>query len=95
MGAVAGRALLTFFVVNDDWRRKVKAGERFIIDFAHSGDGYLTADPGNPESVIAFEQNDAIRMLTDAGLVIEEVSLGILSGNPGWIGQDSILVSKR
>jgi len=90
-----GRALLTFMLVNDDWRRKVKAGERFIVDFVHSGEGYLTADPDNPESVIAFDQNDATRMLTDAGLVIEDISLGTWSGNPGWIGQDSILVSKR
>jgi SAM-dependent methyltransferase len=90
-----GRALLTFMLVNDNWRRKVEMGERFIVDFAHSGDGYLTADPDNPESVIAFEQDDAIRMLTDARLVIEAISLGTWSGNPGWIGQDSILVSKR
>ena len=89
-----GRALLTFYLLNDTWRRKLAAGERFIANFPHDGGGYHTANRNNPESVVAFEEADAIQLLTEAGLSIEEVSLGSWSGNPGWSGQDTILVSK-
>jgi hypothetical protein len=44
--------------------------------------------------VIAYEQDDALRMFEVCGLRIEEVSLGTWAKNPGWTYQDAILATK-
>jgi SAM-dependent methyltransferase len=89
------RALLTFFLINDEWRRKISGGSTTVIQFPHQCDGYRTNSIDNPEAVLAYEQDDAIRILKSAGLRIEEISLGIWSENAdGWSGQDVMLVTK-
>jgi SAM-dependent methyltransferase len=89
-----GRALLTFYLLNDKWRQKILAGST-VLQFPVKGEGYRTFKIENPEGVIAYEQRDALQMFEAAGLRIECVSLGAWSGNAdGWTGQDAILVTK-
>ena len=89
-----GRALLTFYLLNDAWRQKILAGAT-VLRFPFEGDGYRTFSIESPEGVIAYEERDALHMLVAAGLQVEHVSLGAWSGNTdSWTGQDAILVTK-
>jgi hypothetical protein len=56
-------------------------------------DGYSVGYASNPEAVVAYEEGVARRMLEDASLTIEHLSLGGWSQNPGWTWQDAFLVS--
>ena len=87
-----GRALLTFFLTNDAFRRRRSDAK---VDFPYPCDGYSVRDRSNPEAVLAYEEGDAVAMLHDAGLSIEELSLGRWSLHPGWTFQDAFLVSRR
>jgi SAM-dependent methyltransferase len=88
------RALLTFYLVNDEWRRRIR-DDPTIPTFPYQCDGCRTATLDNPEAVVAYEQDDAARMLHAAGLQIEEISLGRWSKNAdGWTYQDAILAVK-
>lgn len=90
-----GRAFLTFFIVNDAWRQKDEAGEKMGCVFPYDYGRYRTAVRDSPESVIAFEQDEATTILEQAGLRIKDVSLGWWSNNPGgWTAQDVILLEK-
>lgn len=88
----SGRALLTFFVTNDRWRETARSS----FPTLYQCDGYSVTDKSNPEAVVAFEENDARRLLQQAGLHIEHLSFGQWSQNPnGWTYQDAFLVSVR
>ena len=88
----SGRGLLTFFLLNDEFRRRRK---KAILDFPYQCDGYCVVDRDNPEGVVAYEEADASAMLRNASLSIEQLSLGQWSLNPGWTSQDAFVVSRR
>jgi SAM-dependent methyltransferase len=87
-----GRAFLTFYLMNDERRRRIEAGDLTSAWFPHQCDGYKVASLENPEAVVAFEQSDATMILQDAGLKVETVSLGAWAKDDGWTYQDAILV---
>jgi SAM-dependent methyltransferase len=89
-----GRALLTFYLLNDSFRRRRADGVKDMADFPHQMDGYSVMNRDNPEAVLAFEESGAARLLTQAGLYIHDLSLGTWSGHVGWTYQDVFLVSK-
>jgi SAM-dependent methyltransferase len=76
-----GRALVTFYLTSPAAR------------FPHQCDGYSVGWLNNPEAVVAYEENVARRMLEDASLTIEDLSLGNWSHNQGWTWQDVFLLS--
>jgi SAM-dependent methyltransferase len=85
----SGRALVTFFLTNDAVRMRE---ETLPLKFPHKRDGSV-GYPNDPEAVVAYEESVARRMLEDASLTIEHLSLGAWSHNPGWTGQDAFLLS--
>lgn len=87
-----GRGLLSFFLTNDAFRRRRNASK---VKFPHQCDGYSVRDRSNPEAVIAYEEADAVGMLQNASLSIEELSLGRWSLHSGWTFQDVFLVSRQ
>jgi SAM-dependent methyltransferase len=88
----SGRGLLTFFLLNDEFRCRRKEAK---LDFRYRCDGYCVVDRNNPEAVVAYEEADASAMLRNASLSIEQLSLGQWSQNPGWTFQDAFVVSKQ
>jgi SAM-dependent methyltransferase len=86
----SGRALVTFYLINQAVRARE---ENLTMRFPHQCDGYSVGYPNNPEAVIAYEENVARRMLENASLTIEDLSLGKWSQNPGWTWQDAFLLS--
>lgn len=88
-----GKALLTFFIINEESERQLANGEP-LIPFPYRHGSYALQDPGNPEAVIALEEKWARSLLTAGGLSIEALSYGGWRGLPGWTYQDAVLVSK-
>ena len=89
-----GRALLTFYIINDESRRQRANGEK-IIPFAYERGDHALQSEDNPEGVIAFEERRAISLLEAAGLRIDRFSYGFWRKAGGWTYQDAFLVSKR
>jgi SAM-dependent methyltransferase len=89
---LTGRAFLTFFLMNDAYRRRRKTAQ---IDFRYQYDGCSVSCKEKPESAVAYEERDAVVLLRNASLSIESLSLGKWIGNPGWTFQDVFVVSRR
>jgi SAM-dependent methyltransferase len=89
-----GRSFFTFFLVTDDYRRRIAQGEQIPNFLVHNVGGGYVGDPANPEGTIAFDESDALGVLTGAKLRIEKVALGTWSKNPGWTYQDVILATR-
>jgi len=90
-----GRALLTFFLLNSDWRERIASGQKLLAEFPYKIGDCRTANLENPEAVIAYEQHDAVKIFEDAGLDVDSISLGAWrKRSDGWTWQDAILVSK-
>jgi SAM-dependent methyltransferase len=88
-----GRALLTFFLLNDEFREQRAAGN-VTIGFPYSHGPYSVMNEQEPERVLAYEESYAREMLTGAGLDIEGFSYGYWRVPGGWTFQDAFLVSK-
>jgi SAM-dependent methyltransferase len=89
-----GKALLTWYLLNNNWREKIKS-DQTISAFPHPYNGCRVMVAEDPERVIAFEIDDAIKILLDAGLKLEKLSLGAWSKNQsGLTWQDVTLVTK-
>ncbi len=86
----SGRALLTFYLTNEAVRARE---ETLPLRFPFQGDGYSAMIADNPEAALSYEESVARRLLEDASLTIEDLSLGQWSQNPGWTYQDAILLS--
>lgn len=89
-----GRCLMTFFLLNPDALAAIEAG-RAKRTFEHEGDGYRFDIPGRPERAVAYRDEDALEMITAAGLEVDgEIHYGMWAGRkPAPAGQD-IIVAK-
>jgi len=88
-----GKGLLTFYVINDEFRRQRAEGAD-IMAFGFPHDDYSLMDDANPEAVIAYEDYRARDILTAAGLTIADMSYGFWRKPGGWTYQDAFLVTK-
>ena len=89
-----GRAMLSFYLLNDEWRAIVASGTAVDPNFAHEFSGCRVADPGDPERTIAYEESHALKMIDQSALCVERVDHGGWpKGPPG--GQDLIMVVKQ
>jgi SAM-dependent methyltransferase len=91
----AGRAMLTFFIIDDVARRLMadgKASLNFDVDLADC----FTIDEKTPERAIAYPESRIMALLREAGLVlVPPVYFGSWSGRPGMLDtQDLIVVSR-
>ena len=81
----SGRAMVSFFILDEENKRLVKEG-RSVYDFAHNLGDCLTVDPHTPERATAYTLEDLNAMVAKAGLKIREP---ILYGS--WSGRESLL----
>jgi len=89
-----GCALLTFFLMTEDYDKNRAAGlVKFDFTDRHSGHAFLVKD--NPEAAVGYDEHHALPMLRSAGLSVDAISYGSWSNHLGcWSFQDVILVSK-
>jgi SAM-dependent methyltransferase len=91
-----GRCLMTFFVLNDASLAAAREG-RATRKFAHQGDGYFFDLPQNPESAIAYREEDLHEFLQQAGLELHRpIDYGYWTGprGPDAPGQDVVVVKR-
>lgn len=90
-----GSCLLTFFLLTPEAEAEIEAG-RAAFDFTHPVDGGATTDPRQPEEAVAFRLDEARKMLTDAGLEIEEpIHHGTWANAPSAPSMQDLVVAKR
>jgi SAM-dependent methyltransferase len=88
-----GRALLTFFLLDDDVRAKLREG-LLAEKFVHNPEPWWAVkDPRDPEAAIAFELEVVAEALRARGLTIASVSRGRWSGNPDGITYQDVVVA--
>lgn len=92
----AGRAMVSFFILDEENKRLVKEG-RAVYHFAHDLGDCLTVDPVTPERAVAYPLEDLNAMVTRAGLMIKQPILyGSWSGRERMLDtQDVVIVTKR
>jgi ubiquinone/menaquinone biosynthesis C-methylase UbiE len=94
--APAGRAFLTFFLL-DDTARRCMTQPASVHNFQTEGAGYFTIDPQTPERAIAYTQPVLDDLLREAGLeLVRPPYFGSWSGRPGpcLTTQDALLVKR-
>lgn len=79
-----GRALITYYLLNDEARRLIDEG-RAALGFAHEGGGYRTTNPDVPEEAIAYDEADVRGKHDRAGLPITGIHHG------GWCRRSEYL----
>lgn len=66
-----GRALLTFFLLNDEQRRLTEQG-RSALAFSHTCDDYAVANPDFPEAAVGYGEDTVRELLSRKGLRLRE-----------------------
>lgn len=92
-----GTAMITFFILNEESQRLQLTPESTNNFLHRSADGQaFVTDPARPEAVVAYLEDDAIRLLTDNGLLLREpIYFGAWCGRTGAVsGQDLAICQK-
>ena len=92
--APKGRCLITYFLLNEESDRLIKAGSS-TINFEHVCDGYRTESFEKPELAIAFDEKWIRCLYQKLTLTIQRVDLGSWCGRADYLSyQDLILATK-
>ena len=77
-----GGCLMTFFLLNDPAREAIRAG-RANRKFEHEGDGYFYDVENLHEGAVAYEEQDVLSFLPDAGFELRgPIEYGRWAGRP-------------
>jgi len=92
--APEGRCLITYFLLNEESDRLIKAGSS-TLNFEHLCDGYRTESLERPELAIAFDEKWVTDLYEKLGLTIQRVDHGSWCGRADYLSyQDLILATK-
>lgn len=87
-----GRALMTWFLMNDESRSLVSQG-RTSLDFSFNAGGYFLVKPDVPEFAVAFPEEDIRDLIAKSGLIIEEpIHYGSWCDRPNSLSYQDIIV---
>jgi SAM-dependent methyltransferase len=91
----SGRAMLTFFIMDETNRRLVREGKA-SADFSTAMEDFYTIDPRAPERAIAYSEEALVALIADVGLNMRlPIFYGSWSGRQGMLSaQDVVLVTK-
>ena len=94
-----GRALITYFLLNEEARELIAAGRARpeYRGFGDRGDGFFAARGDNPEGAVAFEEDYVRGIYSQIGLEIDEpISYGRWCGRTAYLkNQDIVFATKR
>jgi SAM-dependent methyltransferase len=89
-----GRCVVTYFLLNDDSRRRIAAGESYFSFPA--GDGAARfEDPDDPEAVVAYEESFVRGRHIASGLPIKSVHGGYWCGRSDYLTWQDVVVASR
>lgn len=89
-----GRCIVTYFLLNDDSRRRIAGGESYFS--FHAGDGAARfEDPDDPEAVVAYDEAIVRGRHTATGLPVESVHGGYWCGRSEYLTWQDVVVARR
>jgi SAM-dependent methyltransferase len=90
-----GRCLMTFFLLNDHAREAIRGG-RTQRQFEHEGDGYFYDIEKVHEGAVAYEDDDVLSFLREAGFELRvPIQYGRWAGRPErTFGQDMVVAER-
>ena len=91
--APGGRCFLTAFLLNERSRSAAGAGLA-AYRFEHWAQEAWVEYPNRPEAVVAHDEGELIRLVTQAGLSIVSTRYGDWTGSPGLTFQDVVVCRK-
>jgi SAM-dependent methyltransferase len=89
-----GRCIVTYFLLNDDSRRRIAADESYFSFPA--GDGAARFEnPDDPEAVVAYDESFVRDRHAATGLPIESVHGGYWCGRSDYLTWQDVVVASR
>ena len=89
-----GRCIVTYFLLNDDSRRRIAAGESYFSFSTGSGVARFE-DAGDPEAVVAYDESFVRGRHTASGLPVESVRGGYWCGRSDYLTWQDIVIASR
>lgn len=90
-----GTCLITFFLLNEEARRRMRSG-RSTIDFRYEIDGCVTADQDTPEEAIAYEESFVKHLFERHGLQIAgPIHYGSWCGRQTFLTYQDLIIAKK
>lgn len=95
-----GRCLVTYFLMNDESRRRSEPGSTMpgapTFSFGETGEGYWTTSPSSPAKAIAYDEDKVRALLEGSGLdIVEPLRYGTWSGRPDGLSFQDIVIARR
>lgn len=91
----SGRCLISYFILNEETRRHIAAGES-ALTFSYAQNGCYIERKSQPEDAVAFAEDDLRELYAQHGLRIAEIYRGSWCGRNDFLSyQDLILAEKR
>jgi len=91
-----GRILMTFFLLNDEYRQLEKAGRSSIHFTKASGDAVCAVKrPDAPTASVAYEEGHILKLMASAGLRGKATYHGFWTGNDRGLSYQDIVVAGR
>ncbi|MDT7602056.1 MAG: hypothetical protein QOF61_53 [Acidobacteriota bacterium] len=88
-----GRALVTFFLIDERARELIAAGKSHYR-FGTVLPGCRVDSAAHPEDAVAYDERDALNMIAEAGLAVRELRFGQWRGAEGLSWQDILVVTR-
>jgi SAM-dependent methyltransferase len=88
------RALITFFLLNEESRRLIDAGQS-TLPFHHDVGGALTTNPEKPETAVAYAEPEVRRLFERCGFTVTGVHYGSWCGRTEHVSYQDIVVAER
>lgn len=93
--APGGRCFITYTLLNEDALARIERKQSHLA-YVHEMDGYRTVEPDEPETSIAFYEDDVRALYLGHGLeIVEPIHYGSWSGRTGDSHQDIVVATKK
>jgi hypothetical protein len=90
-----GTCLITFFILNEESIRLVRAGSS-SLDFKYEIEGCLTTSETVPENAIAYEEDFVRKQFQKKGLVISQpIHYGSWCNRPEFLTFQDLIIAKK
>lgn len=90
-----GRAVMTFFLLDDAVRARLGARELEPAFIVNPDEWWAVQDPSDPEAAIAFDRAVVERALRDRGLEVQMVSRGMWVGGENPATYQDLVVARK
>jgi SAM-dependent methyltransferase len=90
-----GKCLITFFLLNEESRMRLSAGQSSMDFKFPAGDGCWMHDRGIPEFAIAYDEATIRSRYDDARLIVRALKYGSWCGRAEYLSYQDILIAEK